>query len=311
MAEKRASRESFGNDREVKIIRGAEGTDEDDDTPAWARRLLQKIDNVGEKVDESLKLARAAKEEAAVATEKVDQLGADMDNVKKEIAELKHNKLQQIVQEAVEEKVKSAMPRSTSLPPQWSHRKDAISANEDIKVRIIGFPTDTRKDLAEGAVCPQLQEFDGFVEAFMPGRKNNFMFAKFDTDAARRRFLNQCACKEVDLKYNDVSLKAIRCRTKEEADRTKHIDKLKRVLCEAISQKYDQVSEQALKDTIITGMNEGGVVWIGDVRIAEMIKGQGPKKFQIHAEKISAEAGKAGWVIDGAQVKLAYDLAMQ
>ena len=115
----------------------------------------------------------------------------------------------------------------------------------------------------------------------------------------------------MDLKYNDVSLKAIRCRTKEEADRTKHIDKLKRVLCETISQKYDQVSEQALKDTIIIGMNEGGVVWIGDVRIAEMSKVPAHKKFQIHAEKLFAEAGKAGWEIDGAQVKVACDLAMQ
>ena len=52
-------------------------------------------------------------------------------------------------------------------------------------------------------------------------------------------------------------------------------------------------------------------MWIGDGRIAEMIKGQGQKKFQIRAEKIYVEAGKAGWVIDGAQVKLAYDLAMQ
>ena len=53
-------------------------------------------------------------------------------------------------------------------------------------------------------------------------------------------------------------------------------------------------------------MNEGGVVRIGDVRIAGMVKESVQKKFQIHAEKISAEAGKAGWVIDAAQVEFGH-----
>ena len=52
-------------------------------------------------------------------------------------------------------------------------------------------------------------------------------------------------------------------------------------------------------------------MWIGDVRITELVNERGQTTFQVHAEKISAEAGTAGWVIDGAQVKLAYDLAVQ
>ena len=80
------------------------------------------------------------------------------------------------------------------------------------------------------------------------------MFAKFDTDVARRHVSSQNTCNDVELSYNDVQLKEIRCRTKEEAGRTKLIDKLKRVLCEAISPTYVPIIEQVLKDTIITGM---------------------------------------------------------
>ena len=61
-------------------------------------------------------------------------------------------------------------------------------------------------------------------------------------------------------------------------------------------------------------MNEGGVAWIGDVRVAEMTSrsgGQNGKEFCVSASKISEEAKKLGWDIDGVQVVARYKELME
>jgi hypothetical protein len=100
----------------------------------------------------------------------------------------------------------------------------------------------------------------------------------------------------------------------EQTQRTKHIDKLRRAILEAIQAKHGDVSDKILNEKVETGMNEGGVAWIGDVRVAEMTSrpsGQNGKEFCVNASKISEEAKKLGWDIDGVQVVARYKELME
>ena len=133
---------------------------------------------------------------------------------------------------------------------------------------MIHLPTDTRKDIAEEAVLPQVANEEGFVECYMPGRKNDIMFIKFDSDTSRRRFLNNTLSKELEVKFRVTVLKPLKCRTESQKERTKHIDKFKRVVCEAIRAKYPDTTDEVIRDKITTGMNGGGVGWIGETRVA-------------------------------------------
>ena len=60
---------------------------------------------------------------------------------------------------------------------------------------------------------------------------------------ALHRFLNQIYYKEAKLTFKDNALKILNWRTQEQAAKTRHIDKLQRVLCEAVSKRrYTQQS---------------------------------------------------------------------
>ena len=64
-----------------------------------------------------------------------------------------------------------------------------------------------------------------------------------------------------------------------------------------------------LKEKVETGMNEGGIAWIGDVRIAEMEmkeSADGGKEFFVDAKKITDETKKHGWNISGEGVVKRY-----
>ena len=45
------------------------------------------------------------------------------------------------------------------------------------------------------------------------------------------------------------------CRSEIQKEKTKHIDKFKRVVCEAIKAKYPNTTDEVLKDKVVTGMN--------------------------------------------------------
>ena len=97
---------------------------------------------------------------------------------------------------------------------------------------------------------------------------------------------------EFSLSLNGASLRFARTRTFEQTQKTKHIDKLRRAILEAIQAKYGDVPEKMLKEKVETGINEGGVAWIGDVRVAEMrVKpgGGDVKGFTIDASKITGD----------------------
>ena len=98
----------------------------------------------------------------------------------------------------------------------------------------------------------------------------------------------------------------MQCRTVEEKAKTRHIDKLKRVLCEAITEAHKDVPDEILKDQVVTGMNGGGVGWIGEVRVAETVNG----KFVLYPARITEEAKRQGWNIDGNRVREEYGMLM-
>ena len=47
---------------------------------------------------------------------------------------------------------------------------------EDYKVKAIGFPDDTRKELVEELLANELAMTEGYIESYMPGRKKQFRF---------------------------------------------------------------------------------------------------------------------------------------
>ena len=58
-------------------------------------------------------------------------------------------------------------------------------------------------------------------------------------------------------------------------------------------------------------MNEGGIVWIGGVRVAEMIaSANGGKTFTIKADKITNQLKQFGLEIDGSGIVTAHKDAM-
>ena len=64
-------------------------------------------------------------------------------------------------------------------------------------------------------------------------------------------------------------------------------------------------------------MVDGGVVWIGDVRVAEIPKTQGQyrrgdvKDFRIYADKITNGARTYGWTIDGTEIINSFNRLME
>jgi hypothetical protein len=191
--------------------------------------------------------------------------------------------------------------------------RSAQGGNDDgYKVKVTGFETDTRKAPAEETLTKCCAKEEGYDEAFMPGSRNDFAFVKFDSDSARRRFLNKVHSGELTIEHAGRALRFSRCRTQEQKEKTKHIDKCKRVIIETIKKKYTDVLDGTFKDKIETGMKDGGVAWIGEVRVAEMIvNGNEGKVFTINAEKVVNELRKFGWEIDGAEVVAAYRAAME
>jgi len=51
-------------------------------------------------------------------------------------------------------------------------------------------------------------------------------------------------------------------------------------------------------------------MWIGDVRVAEMVGNRGNGVFKIYADRMSQEAAKLGWKIDGVEIEAAYAASM-
>jgi hypothetical protein len=181
-------------------------------------------------------------------------------------------------------------------------------------VKVVGFQLDTRKVVAEEALSTRCAKLDGFLEAFMPGGKNNFAPIKFDAELSRKRFMKDVNSGEFSMSLNGASLRFLRSRTFEQTQKTKHIDKLRRSILEAIQANHGDVSDSMLKEKVETGMNEGSVAWIGDVRVAEMrlrSGGVNGKEFCVDASKISEEAKKLGWDIDGVQVVARYNELME
>ena len=91
-----------------------------------------------------------------------------------------------------------------------------------------------------------------------------------------------------------------------EANSRSLFHELKRGVCEAVSLEHPDVKDQKLRENVITGMNNGGVMWIGDVRVAEMVGNRGNGVFKIYADRMSQEASKLGWKIDGVKIEAAY-----
>ena len=205
----------------------------------------------------------------------------------------------------------SERKRSRSAGP--GIRKTVQSGDHDVefKVKVIGFPVDTRKIDAESTLTKSCAKEEGFIEAYMPGSRNDFAFVKFDSESARRRFLNRVHSDELVAMHAQQKLRFLRCRTLEQKNKTKHIDKCKRVIIELVKAKYPNVEDKVLNGTIETGMNEGGVAWIGGVRVAEMVaSGNGEKTFTINSDKVTSELNKAGWNVDGAGIATAHKNAM-
>ena len=253
-------------------------------------------------------MSQVCDQAVAAACAKVDaKLDPALKSFQQKLAEFE-GKLSSACKPSTQQTVDGGMRRPISTPPM--RMGGPKYDRDDVKVKLLGFPRDTRKEIAEGAIQPQLQEIDGFVEAFMPGRKNDFMFVKFRSENDRKNFLKTIHGDELKITFNESPIKVLRCRTREEADRTRHIDKLKRAVCEAISLVHPDVDDQKLREHVITGMNNGGVMWIGDVRVAEMVGNRGNGVFKIYADMMSQEAAKLGWKIDGVKIEAAYAASM-
>jgi hypothetical protein len=202
--------------------------------------------------------------------------------------------------------------RPRSVGPASGKSTQSSTSIEEFKVKAIGFPVDTRKADAECTLVGACATQEGYIEAYMPGSRNDFAFVKFDSDSARRRFLNRTQSDDLVVTHAGQKIRFLRCRTIEQKDKTKHIDKFKRAIIETIKAKYPDVADGSFKTKIETGMIDGGVAWIGDARVAEMVSnGGGGKVFTINPEKVTGELKKLGWNIDGAEVVAAYRAAME
>jgi hypothetical protein len=190
--------------------------------------------------------------------------------------------------------------------------RNAAQEGDDFKVKVLGFQPDTRKAAAEETLIKHCAKEEGYDEAYMPGNRKDFAFIKFESDTARRRFLQKVHSDELVIKHDGHKLRFSRCRTREQAEKTKHIDKCKRAIIETIKAKYPDVPDESFKNKVETGMNDGGVAWIGETRVAEMVGSGSEKKiFTINAEKVANELRKFGWEIDGAEVVAAHRAAME
>ena len=191
--------------------------------------------------------------------------------------------------------------------------KGSDNNGDDFKVKVTGFITDTRKADAEATLMKHCAKEEGFVETYMPHNRNDFAFIKFDSDSARRRFLNKTYSEELIIVHDEKKLRFNRCRTLEQKSKTKHVDKCFRAILEEIQSKHNNTDDKDLKDKVESGMKDGGVLWIGGVRVAEMkikAEGVGTKEFVVDANKITEETKKQGWPIDGESVLANYHRLM-
>lgn len=184
-------------------------------------------------------------------------------------------------------------------------------------MKVTGFGTDTYKEPAEKTLNEMCASAEGFVEAFMPGQRNDVAFIKFVSAVSQRRFMNKCHNGEIVVQHAGNTLTLKNTRTFEQKQRTKHIDKLKRAILEAIQAAHTTVKNGDSKGKVESGMVDGGVVWIGDVWIAQIPKTPGQygrgdvKDFRVDADKITNEAKAYGWIIDGADVLKSYNNVME
>ena len=56
--------------------------------------------------------------------------------------------------------------------------ESAVTQEEEFKVKVVGFQTDTKKVVAEEALNGRCAKMDGFLEAFMPGGKNKSLSSR-------------------------------------------------------------------------------------------------------------------------------------
>ena len=238
----------------------------------------------------------------------LDMMGKSMDQ---KIDQLRQE-FDQKLAKMTEDKDGNERKRSRSAGPSMGKGVHKNDYDDEYKVKVVGFRTDTRKAAAEETLTNNCAKLEGYVESYMPGGRNDFAYVKFECDSARRRFLNKTHSGELEITHAGQKLRFSRCRTQTQKEKTKHIDKCKRVIIEAIKAKYPNVPDGTFKEKIETGMNDGGVAWIGDVRVAEMVQNdKGAKVFKINAEKVANELRTFGWEIDGQSVVAAHKAAME
>ena len=129
--------------------------------------------------------------------------------------------------------------------------------------------------------------------------------------------MNKYHSDEITVKHSGRTLVFQNTRTFEQKQRTKHIDKLKRAVLEAIQAAHANISSEDVKGKVELGMTDGGVVWMGDVRVAEIPKSPGQFRradvmdFKVHAEKITKDAQTFGCTINGVDVVQSYKRMME
>jgi hypothetical protein len=129
--------------------------------------------------------------------------------------------------------------------------------------------------------------------------------------------MNKYHSGEITVEHAERTLVFQNTRTFEQKRRTKHIDKLKRATLEAIQAAHANISSEDFKGKVKSGMADGGVVRMGDVRVAEIPKLPGQFRraevadFKIYAEKITKEAQTFNWTIDGVDDVQSYKRMME
>jgi hypothetical protein len=303
----------------------ADDEDENDESlKVMMKKLIKVVRNMDKNVQEVKEDLRevSAKVEVAntranYAAEVAEKTAGDLVELTGKVAEMKLETSQHkaevkaMITEAVKEQCKTLTPAPKGYSKgSGKHRPGSSTCEEEeFKVKVIGFHTDTRKAIAEEALTSRFAKMGGFIEAFMPGGRNDFAFIKFDSELSRRRFMKMSNGGEFVMEHCGAPLRFLRSRTLEQTQKTKHIDKLRRSLLEAIKANHGDVSDEVLKEKVETGMNEGGIAWIGDVRIAEMKmkeSADGGKEFFVDAKKITDETKKHGRNISGEGVVKRY-----
>ena len=94
--------------------------------------------------------------------------------------------------------------------------RNAAHEGDDFKVKVQGFPPDTRKTAAEEMLIKHCAKEECYDEAYMPGNQKHFAFIKFESDTTRRGFLKK---DELVIMHAGHKLRFSRCRTQEQAEK--------------------------------------------------------------------------------------------